>query len=369
MTAQVSPIGLGRKSSGKTLTEPRQILDHVPGLSPERVAAAEQVASEFAFRIPQFYAQRVLNGRDDDPLLDLAFPSLEEFSDGPELWDATPSPYSASDSPFWVQKYQYQGLIRLTTVCSGLCRFCYLKKKNVETSTMKTADVDRLFDDLMERGGDLREIILSGGDPLCVSADLIEALADRMDAFRTRWGRRAAHITIHTREPVWDPEKLLRRSSLIDALRKLKPKTYMINVLHPREVTSEFEDVCSALSEEAGVGNRPALLCQHPLFKGVNDSADTLEDLYTRLMACSPPVLPYYLVHPFYNGTLPQHRLSLRRSQEILQELVRRPGCLAPTLVVPTPQGKCQIGPHERLVEEDGSYRIVTKDGVSVLLP
>ena len=190
-----------------------------------------------------------------------------------------------------------------------------------------------------------------------------------MPRLHTTLRQESPHITVHTREPVWDPVRLVNRRALLKALGTLKPKTYMINVLHPREVTEEFLEACSALSEVAGPDARPALLCQHPLFRGVNDSVEILDELYTKLFQCSPPVLPYYLVHPFYNGTLPKHRLSIADSQRIYQELARRPGCITPRLVVPTPYGKCQIGPYENLTKDGGSYLITTKDGEKVALP
>ena len=256
---------------------------HVPDLSSRRVEQAATVAEDFTFRLPRFYAEKVLLGTTDDPLLDLVLPSVDELADGEELWDSTPSPYRVSDSPFWIQKYEYQGLIRLTTACSGLCRFCYLKKKNLEPKVMTVEDVDRLFDDLDKRGARLREVILSGGDPLRAPADVLETVAARMNRLHSRLQTDSPHITVHTREPVWDPEQLLDRRSLFKALRILRPKTYMINVLHPREVTEEFIQVCSALSDAGESSARPALLCQHPLFRGVNDSVDILEELYDKL--------------------------------------------------------------------------------------
>ncbi len=353
----------------RTLTNPECMINYVPALPEERINIAQTVSRNFEFRVPGFYAEKVLLGTPDDPLLDLVFPSAEELEDGEELWDATPSPYRASDSPFWIQKYEYQGLIRLTTACYGLCRFCYLKKKNAHQTVMTVRDVDRIFDDLEKRGGSLREIILSGGDPLCAPTDVLKAIAIRMSRLHSTLGKGRPHITIHTRAPVWDPVRLMNRQAFLKALGALKPKTYMINVLHPREVTDEFLEACSILSEVAGPNFRPALLCQHPLFRGVNDSVEILDELYTRLFQCSPPVLPYYLIHPFYNGTLPKHRLSIIESLRIYQELARRPGCLTPRLVVPTPRGKCQVGPYENLSKDGAYYLITTKDGETVALP
>jgi L-lysine 2,3-aminomutase len=351
----------------KVLTNPLQLTSRLPDLGAARTAEAELVARTFHFRVPEFYARKVLLGTPDDPLLDLVLPSAEELNDGDELWDATPSPYRASDSPFWIQKYEFQGLLRLTTACGGLCRFCYLKRKNADPAVMSVSDVDQVFDDLESRGNRLREIILSGGDPLRAPTDTLSQIGLRAQRLRSKLGTVWPHLTIHTREPVWDPARLLERQSIWDALRLVRPKTYMINILHAREATPEFQLACARLAEAGGPTARAAMLCQHPLFRGVNDSVEILEELYARLMQCSPPVLPYYLVHPFYNGTLPKHRLSIRESQAIYAELIRRPGCIVPRLVVPTPWGKCVIGPHERFEEVEGKVALTTKDGERVL--
>lgn len=350
----------------KFLTEVKEIRNHIPDLSDERLQNATNISQQYQFRVPEFYASKVLQGHSGDPLIDIVLPSLEEQEDGDELWDSTPSPYKVSDSPFWVQKYEHQGLIRTTTFCSGLCRFCYLKKKNAKAAIMSVKDVEELFDDLERRGNNLREIILSGGDPLNAPVETLKAIGLRMGRLRLAFGRNTPHITIHTREPVWDPIRLLSKQSLWIALGIIKPKTFMINVLHPREVTDEFLDVCSKLAEVGGSKARSALLCQHPLFRGVNDSVEVLEELYQKLFAASTPILPYYIVHPFYNGTLPKHRLSLEESQAIFQQLVRRPGCLTPSLVVPTPWGKCVVGPYEKLTKVGGAYQLTTKDGKRV---
>jgi KamA family protein len=368
-SSPISTLHVLGGTTQSTLTNPEGMLAHIPQLTEDRVEIAKSVARTFAFRLPVFYAERVLLGTPDDPLLDLVFPSNQESGDGEELWDSTPSPYRASDNPFWIQKYEYQGLIRLTTACSGLCRFCYLKKKNAIESKATVWDIDRIFDDLETRGGSLREIILSGGDPLCAPTDVLEAISIRIHRLHSEQRRNTPYITIHTRTPVWDPVRLINRRSMLRALGNIKPKAYVINILHPREVTEEFRQACAALSNVAGPTARPVLLCQHPLFRGVNDSVEILDELYTKLFQCSPPVQPYYLIHPFYNGTLPKHRLSIVESQRIYQELARRPGCITPRLVVPTPSGKCQIGPYESLTKDGLHYSITTKDGKMVALP
>lgn len=354
--------------SNRTLTRPRDLRLYVKDISEERLAEADKAAELFPFRIPHFYAENVLNGKADDPLLDLVLPSGIELQDGDELWDATPSTYRASNNPFWIQKYEYQGLIRLTTVCSGHCRHCYLKR-NIGHRVITVRDVENLFDDLEVHGSGLKEVILSGGDPLLAPIEVLGAVACRTKQLQSKLHSDTPYLVIHTKYPVWDPVGLVKRRPLLKALANLQPKAYMINVIHPREVTKEFMVACNTLAEAAGSESRPALFCQHPVFRGINDSVEILDELYTKLLRCSPPVIPYYMVHPFYNGTLPKHRLSIVESQRLYQQIARRPGCMTPRLVVPTPLGKCQLGPYEKLVRRDGGFVLTTKDGKMVTLP
>jgi L-lysine 2,3-aminomutase len=147
------------------------------------------------------------------------------------------------------------------------------------------------------------------------------------------------------------------------ALELIQPRFVIINVIHPREITREFEEACCWLTSIERSGRRPVLKSQYPVFRGVNDSAAVLEELQMRLLDLKSPVLPYYMVHPFYNGTLPKHRMDLAETQSIYRELMRRPGVLVPRLVVPTPDGKCVLGANEELIDGGHGCLLYTKDG------
>ncbi len=217
-----------------------RLSDYFPNLPEERLREAETVAEAFTFRVPDFYLRRVLTGEPNDPLFDIVVPSGDELVDGDEQWDATPSPFRASQSSFWVQKYEYQGLVRTTTHCSGVCRFCYLKQRNEAKIVMRPRDVEALFLDLEQNGDSLREIILSGGDPLCAPPETLRAIAAGLGRLRRARQSVFPHAVIHTREPVWDPERLLRREALWRALEEVQPTAIMIHVMHPREITPDF---------------------------------------------------------------------------------------------------------------------------------
>ncbi len=325
------------------------------------------VSDKYAFRLPRYYVEHVLRNDAVDPLWDLALPGRAELYDaGAERWDTFQIAERVIDHPRWIQKYKYEALLRMTDFCSGLCRYCYLKNREVTPGHISHQELNVMFDavETAPHRGNLREIVLSGGDPLTVPAETIEHLADRMDRLNQVVSRRIT-ITIHTREPTWHPLRLMRNKPLHAALKRLAPSSYILHVVHPREVTAGLLDSLVLLTNIAPQ-RKPLILVQHPLFRGINNDAKIITEMYDRLDSGDVVVKPYYLIHPFPDGTLPHHRLTLPESQAILRELASAPGTRVPLLTVPTPMGKCVIGPYELLTDRGGYYLLHTKDGVPV---
>ncbi|HTV48647.1 MAG TPA: radical SAM protein [Phycisphaerae bacterium] len=347
-----------------SVDELRKILTN---MSDQRAQEMAEAAALYTFRLPRFYIQNVLRNDPHDPLWDLVIPGAGEFQDaGDERWDAFQLAQRVVNHPRWIQKYRYEALLRLTDYCSGLCRYCYLKNRDVTPGSITHGEIDDIFDQAQrsEHLGDLRELVLSGGDPLAVSAEIVEHFADRVSRLNKQTARRIT-VTIHTREPVWHPHRILRSQALQEALRKLSPSSYILHVVHPREVTPELHQVLLCLTEIAAV-RRPLMMTQHPLFRGINNDPRLIREMYEQLDAGDVIVKPYYLIHPFPDGTLPQHRLTLKESQNILRGLSSAPGTRVPLLTVPTPMGKCFIGPYDSLEDLGGYYLLHTKDGVPV---
>jgi lysine 2,3-aminomutase len=332
-----------------------------------RAAEMREVAARYPFRIPRFYVENVLLNDPSDPLWQLALPGKTEMYDaGTERWDAFQLEGKVIEHPRWIQKYRYEVLLRMTNFCSGLCRYCYLKNRENIEGFISHAEIDEMFDgaEKSPNKNELREIVLSGGDPLTVPGEYLEHLADRIDRLNAIVARRIT-VTVHTREPVWFPNRVTRTKGLLQGLRKLRPSSYILHVVHPREVTPELLEAMVVLNDLAET-RKPLMMMQHPLFRGINDSAAIITEMYDRMDAGDVIVKPYYLIHPFPDGTLPEHRLTLKESQKILRGLASAPGTRVPLLTVPTPMGKCVVGPWEELVDRGGYYILHTKDGVPV---
>ena len=181
--------------------------------------------------------EKVLWDDPKDPLWDLALPGKAEIYDaGEERWDAYQLEGKVVEHPRWIQKYRYEVLLRMTNFCSGLCRYCYLKNRENIQGFITHKEIDEMFDQADEspRVGELREIVLSGGDPLTVPGEYLIHLGQRVDHLSRKLDKRIT-VTIHTREPVWFPSRIMRTKGLLDALRKLKPASYILHVVHPRE--------------------------------------------------------------------------------------------------------------------------------------
>jgi lysine 2,3-aminomutase len=360
--------------SDKVRSEPREVIGTVdelrrllPSIGEAQAAEMREVAARYPFRIPRYYVENVLRDDPADPLWELALPGKAEIYDaGTERWDAYQLEGKSAEHVRWIQKYRYEVLIRMTNFCSGLCRYCYLKNRENIEGFISHAEIDAMFDQAEKSShkGELREIVLSGGDPLTVPGATLEHLADRIDRLNGMLARRIT-VTVHTREPVWYPNRVSRTKGLLEGLRKLKPSSYILHVVHPREVTQGLLD-CMVTLTELAEKRRPLMMMQHPLFRGINDDARVITEMYDRMDAGEVVVKPYYLIHPFPDGTLPRHRLTLKESQAILRELASAPGTRVPLLTVPTPMGKCVIGPWEELVDRGGYYLLHTKDGVAV---
>jgi KamA family protein len=347
-----------------SVDELRRVL---PAISDEQAAMMRRIAEKYPFRISKYYAQKVLKNDPVDPLWDLALPSEEElFDPGTERWDAFQLANKVAEHPRWIQKYPYEVLLRTTNFCSGLCRYCYLKNRENVQGFLSHAEIDDMFDQAARspHARLLREIVLSGGDPMTVPGEYLEHLAERIDRLNAALPRRIT-VTVHTREPIWFPERVLRTPRLLKAMKRLAPSSYILHVVHPREVTKEVLSAIAALAE-LGQPRQPLMMTQHPLFRGINNDAAVITEMYDRLDAGEVVVKPYYLIHPFPDGTLPKHRLTLQESQMILRGLASAPGTRVPLLTVPTPMGKCVIGPWDELTDRGGFYLLHTKDGVPV---
>jgi KamA family protein len=178
----------------------------------------------------------------------------------------------------------------------------------------------------LARFDDVREVILSGGDPLSLSNQRLDRLLRRLE------GSRVETVRIHTRFPIVVPERV--DSGLITLLERTALETVIVvHCNHANEVDAAVATGLEALRAAVGF-----MLNQSVLLRGVNDDADVLAALSERLFACG--VLPYYLhlLDPVSGAA--HFDVPEERGHALIDRLrARLPGYLVPRLVRETPGG------------------------------
>ena len=179
------------------------------------------------------------------------------------------------------------------------------------------------------------EVILTGGDPLVLSARRLGDVIQRVGAI--------AHVKIirlHTRLPVVAPEKIT--PSLVRAIKASGKTTYVaLHANHPRELTHAARAACARIVD-AGI----PMVSQSVLLKGVNDDATTLEELMRAFVECR--IKPYYLHHADLAPGTSQFRTTIAEGQALMRALRGRVSGLAQpayVLDIPGGYGKVPVGP------------------------
>lgn len=303
------------------IVDARELLD-ILGLQHLVASLPMQIQPGFGLRVPRAFVRRMRRGDPMDPLLRQVLPLREEsdpvagFVMDP-VGDLTAR---IDDGAGVLQKYAGRALLIATGSCAVHCRYCFRRHfPYSDELAARFAWSDAL--DTVRQDSSLREVILSGGDPLSLATARLVPLTTGLDGI--------AHVRtlrIHTRLPVVLPARV--DQELLDWLSSLRQRrVVVIHANHPQEIDGEVAD---ALARLRGAGC--VLLNQSVLLRGVNDSADTLAALSERLLDCD--VLPYYLHTLDAVAGAAHFAVENRVALQLIESLRERlPGYLVPRLV------------------------------------
>jgi lysine 2,3-aminomutase len=251
-----------------------------------------------------------------------------------------------------IHRYKDRALLLVTSECAVYCRHCFRRSFSGSGAGVIGGQVlTRALQYIGERPG-IKEILLSGGDPLTLGDKSLLNILERLRAIREN-----LTIRICSRIPVVLPGRIGPR--LASGLSKYHPLWMVTQFNHPRELTDASRDAVDNLLH-AGI----PVLNQAVLLKGINDSPDILEALFQGLV--SMRVKPYYL----FQGDLAQgtshFRTTIKRGLEIMDELKSRVSSLAlPIYAVDLPGGGGKVNLMESvpLVEENGYHLFQSDEG------
>lgn len=245
-------------------------------------------------------------------------------------------------------RYPDRVILHITQTCEVYCRFCFRREAVGGAGTLTETEVEAALAYVAAHPA-IWEVILTGGDPMVLSARRIGQILSRIAAI--------PHVEIvrfHTRVPVVAPERI--DDDLLAALRVRPQVMVVLHTNHPAEMTAE---AAAALSRLAGAGI--VLRSQSVLLRGVNDDPDTLEALFRGLVRNR--VQPYYLHHCDLARGTGHFRTTIAEGQRLMAELRGRlSGHCLPTYVLDIPggYGKVPIGPGYVAEGAEPGHHIVT---------
>jgi lysine 2,3-aminomutase len=258
-------------------------------------------------------------------------------------------------APRLIRRYPDRVLYLFNDLCATYCRFCTRKRRVGHPDPNRSADDWARVVAYLRATPEVRELIVSGGDPLYGSS---KRLMEFLRAVRTVPNLEV--IRLATRVPVTLPQRIT--DSLVGALRTVRPLYVMTHFNHPKELTREATTACRRLVE-AGI----PVMNQTVLMRGINDQAVTLAALFRGLVReC---VHPYYLLLADPAPGTAHFRTPVETGLRVMEELQGRlSGLAVPKLILDAPGGfgKVPLLPEYVVSRGNGVTRVRTYRGVEV---
>lgn len=288
-------------------------------LDPNQLATAWQATQQFSLKVPRGFIARMRKGDLQDPLLLQILPTTPELQVTPGFSADPLQEKQANPLPGLIHKYQGRVLLTAIGTCSINCRYCFRRHFPYAENNPGRAGWDKVMA-YIAADSTIKEVILSGGDPLVASDNYLEALCQKIASI--------AHVRtlrIHTRLPVVIPSRITDK--LVELCKNLPLQVVIVlHCNHANELDDSVEQALAKL-RMASV----TLLNQAVLLKGINDKVEVLTELSERLF--SQGVLPYYLhLLDKVQGTV-HFEVATQAGLDLIQAMQERlPGYLVPRL-------------------------------------
>ncbi len=311
-------------------------------IAPDALADTQAVAARYAIALTP--AVRALIERADDPIGRQFVPDVAELVTAPHesvdpIADDALSPVKGV-----VHRYADRALLKPLLICPVYCRFCFRREHvGPDGGLLTEAELDAAYCWFADHPA-IREVILTGGDPLMLSPRRLGAIVAALSAIP-----HIETIRLHTRVPVADPERV--NDALVAALETDRSVWVVVHANHAREFSAEARAALRRIQARA-----VPVLGQSVLLRGVNDSAEALEALFRAMITAR--VKPYYLHQLDAAPGTARFHVPIEEGRRLLAALRGRVTGLAwPTYVLDIPggHGKVPIGPD--YLEADGGVR------------
>ena len=309
------------------------------------VARLKQAAENFEFRISP--AMVDLIREPGDPIWLQYVPTVQELEIEDGIVDSLAED-AHSPVPNITHRYPDRALFLVSPVCASYCRFCTRRRKVGDPEKIPMAQLESAFR-YLEEHTEIRDVIMSGGDPLLLSDRRLDEICARLRAIP-----HLEIIRIGSRVPCHLPERIT--SELCAILKKYHPFYINTHFNHPDELTPAAVHALGMLAD-AGI----PLGCQTVLLKGVNDDAAVMKRLMQKLLAAR--VRPYYIYQCDQVAGAEHFRTTVEKGLEIVRALRGwTSGLAVPHYVIDAPGGGGKIPLLPEYVEAIDDDQVVLRN-------
>lgn len=323
------------------ITKLEELEQHLK-LSPEERAGVILSAHKLAMGITPHYFNLLDTTDPDCPIRRQVIPRIEETQTHHSEMADPCGEDSHMPVPGLVHRYPDRVLFLITDRCASYCRYC---TRSRVVSGVGEQELHTNFEEAfayLEQHEEIRDVLLSGGDPLLFSDDKLEKILSRL--------RSIPHIEflrIGSRVPIFLPQRIT--PALCEMLQRYHPLWMSVHTNHPRELTIEVRDALALLANHGiPLGNQSVLLSK------INDSIPVMKELVQKLLRCR--VRPYYLYQCDLIKGSRHLRTSVKKGIEIIEGLRgHTTGYAIPQFVIDAPGGggKVPVNPNYILSHDD----------------
>jgi lysine 2,3-aminomutase len=334
------------------ITTVEQLQKFLPTLTPEEFAGAKLANHKLALAITPYFFNLIDPADENCPIRLQVIPKEAETHTA--SWEMSDPCGEDSHSPVpgLVHRYPDRVLFLVTDRCASYCRYCTRSRL---VSNASGYDFHPEFDKqiaYIAAHPEIRDVLLSGGDPLLFSDEKLEFLLSKLRAIP-----HVEFLRIGTRIPIFLPQRIT--PELCAMLKQFHPLFMSVHTNHPRELTTEARAAIGRLAD-AGIplGN------QNVLLKNVNDDVTVMKALVQKLLICR--VKPYYLYQCDLISGSAHLRASVAKGLEIMEQLRgHTTGYAVPQYVIDAPGGggKVPINPEYILCRNAGRVLVRNYEG------
>jgi lysine 2,3-aminomutase len=321
----------------------------MPTLTPDERAGAALANHKLALGITPYFFNLIDMADERCPIRSQVIPRLQETETAPWEMSDPCGEDSHSPVPGLVHRYPDRVLFLVTDRCASYCRYCTRSRL---VSNASGYDFHPDFNKQLEyirNTPSIRDVLLSGGDPLLFADEKLEHLLRQLRAIP-----HIEFLRIGTRIPVFLPQRIT--PELCAMLRKFHPLFISIHSNHPRELTVEVRDALGRLAD-AGIplGNQSVLL------RDVNDDVEIMKVHVQKLLMCR--VKPYYVYQCDLIAGSAHLRTSVRKGLEIMEGLRgHTTGYAVPQYVIDAPGGGGKVPVNPEYVLEHDENRVLIRN-------